>query len=116
MSRPISLPRTIKNDISENPSRSPLSCPVPISRTSIAVSLTLVSPQKSVLLRCYRHERLIAIVRPVLKNLVKSMDNSQGKCGRYKSKLRPLAHWFNESVALSQVMNTQMRRRIAAAP
>ena len=73
---------------------------------------TLVSPQKSVLLRYFRHERPIAIVRPVLKYPIKSMDNLQGKCGRYKNNLRPLAHWFDQSVALSN----QMCRRIVAAP
>ena len=76
------------------------------------IRTTLVSSQESILLRYYHHERPIAIVRPVLKYPIKSMYNLQGKCGRYKSKLRPLAHWFDQSVALSN----QMLRRIVAAP
>ena len=87
-SRPIPLPRKMKNNISENPSRSPLSCPVPFPRQPSSlncnVHATLVSPQESVLLRYYRHERPIDIVRSVLMRSIKSIDNSQGKCGRYK--------------------------------
>ena len=44
------------------------------------------------------------------------MDNSQGKCGRYKIKLRPFTHWSNEIIALSHVSNDPLRRRIAVAP
>ena len=73
-------------------------------------------PQESVLFRYYRHERPIAIVRPVLKYPIKMMDNSQGKCARYKAKLRPIAHWSNDIIALSRVMNNPMRRRIAVTP
>ena len=57
-----------------------------------------------------------AIERPVLKYPIKTMDNSQGKCGRYKVKLRPIAHWSDDIIALSHVMNNSMRRRIAVAP
>ena len=99
VSCPVSPPRKMMNDISENPSWSPLSCPVPIPRMSITVPfnihVTLILPQESVLPRHYRHERPIAIVRPVLMLQIKSMDNSQGKCGRYKVKLRLNAHWSN---------------------
>ena len=84
------------NDISENPKRSPLSYPARISHSPITVTLsvrfTLVSPQESVPSRYYRHERPIAMVRPVLKYPIKAVDNSQGKCGRYKIKPRPFAH------------------------
>ena len=70
ISRPISFPRKMMNDISENPSRSPLSCPVPHSHKPIIlvfnIRTTFVSPPESVLLHYYRHERPIAIVRPVL--------------------------------------------------
>ena len=120
MSRPTSLSRKLKNDISENPSWSPLSCPVPLSRTFITFTLnvcpTLTSPQKSVLFYHYRHECPIAIVRPVLMLPIKSMGNSQGKCGRYKIRLRLYAHWSDVFMALSHVMKNRMRRRIAVAP
>ena len=120
ISCPVSSPRNMMNDISENPSWSPLSCPAHVSRLSITVTLnvrfTLVSPQECVLPLFYRHERPIAIVRPVLMLMVKSMDNSQGKCARYKVKLRPIAHWSNDMNALSRVMNNPVRRRIAVAP
>ena len=89
------------------------SCPAPISHLSITVHLhvrsTLVSPQESVLLHFYRHKRPIAIVRPVLMFRVKSMDNSQGKCNRYKVKLRFNAQWSPMAIALSHVVNNQMR-------
>ena len=95
-SYPLSSPRNMMNDISENPSWSPLSCPSHISHLPITVTLnarfTLVSPQESVRRRYYRHERPVAIVRPALKYPIKTMDNSQGKCARYKVKLRPMAH------------------------
>ena len=108
------------NDISEIPSWSPLSCPAPLSHSSITVPLiiypTLVSPQESVLSRYYRHECSIAIVRPVRMDRIKSMDNSQGKCARYKIKPRPFAHWSNDITAWSHVMDQCVRRRIAAAP
>ena len=108
------------NDISENPSWSPLSCPVPLPRTSLSLTLnvrsTLLSPQESVLLRYYRHERPIAIVRPVLMSPIKSAGNSQGKCGRYKIKLRLPAHWSKVFMALSRVLCAQVRRRIAVTP
>ena len=107
------------NDVSEIPSWSPLSCPAHISHLSITVTLnarsTLVPPQESVLLHYYRHECPITIVRLVLKYSIKTMDNSQGKCGRYKAKLRPIAHWFDEIIALSLVMNEYVRHRIAAS-
>ena len=88
----------------------------PIKVSSPISSPEIVSPQESVLLRYYRHERPIAIVRPVLKYPIKSMDNSQGKCSRYRIKLRLNAHWSNEFMELSHVMNGQSRCRIAAAP
>ena len=56
----VSSPRSKMNDISENPSWSPLSCPAHIFPLSITVTLnvrsTLVSPQEFVLSRYYRHE------------------------------------------------------------
>ena len=52
----------------------------------------------------------------MLKYSIKTMDNSQGKCGRYKAKLRPIAHWSNDITALSRIMNNSVRRRIAVAP
>ena len=64
----------------------------------------------------YRQERPISIVRPVLMRPSKSTDNSQGKCGRYKVKLRPFAHWSNVFVAFSHVFCNQMRRRIVVIP
>ena len=49
VSCPVSSPRNMMNDISENPSWSPLSCPAHISHLPITVTLnvrsTLVSPQ-----------------------------------------------------------------------
>ena len=62
------------------------------------VRTTLESPQESVLLRYYCPERPIAIVRPVL---IKSADNLQGKCGRYKIKPRLDFHWSDMVMALS---------------
>ena len=66
VSCPVSSPRNMMNDISENPKWSPLSCPAPFSHSPITVTLnvrfTLVSPQESVLSRYYRHERPVAIV------------------------------------------------------
>ena len=41
VSRPTSFPHKTMNDISENPSWSPLSCPAPISRMSITVPLNV---------------------------------------------------------------------------
>ena len=91
----VSSPCNKMYDISENPSWSPLSCPAPFSHSSVTVTLNvrfiLVSPQESVLPRYYRHERPIAIARPVLKYPIKLMDNSEGKCARYKMKPRPFA-------------------------
>ena len=120
MSCPISSPRNMMNDISENPSWSPLFCPASNSHLSFIVPLnvrsTLVSPQESVLLHVYRHERPIAIVRPVLMSPIKSAGNSQGKCGRYKIKLRLPAHWSKVFMALSRVLCAQVRRRIAVTP
>ena len=102
------------------PSWSPLSFPVPLSHSSITASLViqfpLMSPQESVLFRYYRHERPIVIVRPALKYSIRTMDNSQGKCGRYKAKLCPTVHWSDDVTALSCVMNKPLRRRIAVAP
>ena len=119
-SRPTSLLRRMVNDISENPSRSPLSCLVPLPRTLISLTLnvrtTLILPQESVWLRYYRHERPIAMVRPVLMSPIKSADNSQGKCGRYKIKLRLFAHWSNVFIALSHALSSQVRRRIVVTP
>ena len=46
---------------------------------------------------------------------IKSMDNSQGKCGRYKVRLRLFAHWSDIIMVLSHVMNSQVRRRIEVA-
>ena len=88
----------------------------PIKVSSPISSPEIVSPQESVLLRYYRHERPIAIVRPVLKYPIKSMDNSQGKCSRYRIKLRLNAHWSNRFMNLPCSINGQMRRRIVAAP
>ena len=116
----ISSPRNMMNGISENPSWSPLSCPAHISQLSLTVTLnaqfTFLLPQEYALFRYNRHERLIAIVRPVLKHSGKTMDNSEGKCARYKVKPRPFAHWSNEITALSRVMNECARRRVAVAP
>ena len=62
MSCPFSPPRNMMNDISENPSCSPLSCPAHISYLSITVTLnvrsTLVSPQEPVLAIIVKNARL----------------------------------------------------------
>ena len=47
---------------------------------------------------------------------IRLMDNSQGKCGRYKVKLRLNTHWSDMIMVLSHVMNNRMRRQIAVAP
>ena len=122
ISRPIPFPRKMMNDISENPSWSPLSCPVPLLCKLLSLALivraTLVSPQESVLSRYYRHERPIVICNRCwcVQSNQWSMDNSQGKCGRYKIKLRLNAHWSNRFMNLPCSINGQMRRRIVAAP
>ena len=89
----------------------------PIGPT-LNVRATLVSLQESVLLRYYRHERPIAIVRPVLKTPTKlaEADNLLGKCSRFKRKLHHNAHWSNVSENLPCPIMNQARHRIAVAP
>ena len=47
---------------------------------------------------------------------IKSADNSQDKCSRYKIKLHLSSHWSDVFIALSHVLAKQLRLRIAITP